>query len=420
MSEIAIKSVCRALACEAPLWLRGCLRGASQAKALPLIPLTLLLVACQPSSTEEDGSSASAEPQYLTTSWPVARGNGSLSGSIPDKAIVSPRIAWSFEAESPISGDAGVYDGSVYFGTDDGVFFSVDLDTGADQWRFTAEDVIESEPAITEDAVYVGSNDGKFHALNRLTGELLWQLEFIDKVVAGANLVKSPIDGEQWLLVAGNDGLLRCLRAKDGSEVWAYETDNIINGSPAMIDDRRVIFGGCDAFLHIVDLEKGEALEQYETEAYIPCSVAVYEGIGYSGNYANQVIAFDPGDDGQLWTYEDKSFPFFSSPAVNEELVFIGSRDKNLHAIDRKTGEGRWTYRTSGRVDSSPLAFSDAVVFGSTDGWLYAMNQADGQELWKFELGGSLLASPVYSSGKLLIGTQSGTFFALESGESTS
>jgi outer membrane protein assembly factor BamB len=184
-----------------------------------------------------------------------------------------------------------------------------------------------------------------------------------------------------------------------------------------MLDEKRIIFGGCDAFLHIVNLENGESIEQYETNAYIPCSVAVYDGIGYSGNYANEVLAFDPGDRGQLWTYSDRQFPFFSSPAVNETHVFIGSRDKRLHAIDREMGVAAWTYQTSGRVDSSPLAFSDAVVVGSTDGWLYAVSQIDGTELWKIELGASLIASPVFANGKLIIGSQGGTLFSLESGK---
>jgi len=128
-------------------------------------------------------------------------------------------------------------------------------------------------------------------------------------------------------------------------------------------------------------------------------------------------LAFDPGDRGQIWTYSDRQFPFFSSPAVNETHVFIGSRDKRLHAIDRETGVAAWTYQTSGRVDSSPLAFSDAVVVGSTDGWLYAVSQADGTELWKMELGASLIASPVFANGRLIIGSQGGTLFSLESGE---
>lgn len=394
---------------------------ADSSAALPwiLLPFFVLLVACQPSGTKEGAIiSDSAKPTYLTTSWPVSRGSQFLSGSIEDAVIVSPAIAWTFEAGSAISGDAGIYDNTVYVGTDEGLFYAVDLETGVERWSFEAEDVIESEPAITEDAVFMGANDGQFYALNRESGELLWKLQFNDKITAGANLVKSPVNGEPLLLVAGNDGMLRCLRTGDGSEVWSYQTDNLINGSPAMLDDERIIFGGCDSFLHIVNLADGESIEQYETEAYIPASVAVYEGIGYSGNYANQVLAFDPGDLGELWTYSDKSFPFFSSPAVNEDLVFIGSRDKHLHAINRKTGEAIWTFRTSGRVDSSPVAFSDGVVFGSTDGWLYALNQTDGGELWKLELGGSLIASPVYANGKLIIGSQGGTLFALESGPS--
>lgn len=380
------------------------------------LPILAAFVGCQPSDPGAGEGSASVETQAQTINWPVSRGSRFLSGSIPDSAIVSPTIAWTFEAGSAISGDAGVYDGTVYVGTDDGIFFAVSLADGVERWRFEAEDVIESEPALTDDAVFLGANDGQFYALDRRSGELLWKLQFNDKIPGGANLVSSPIDGEPWLLIAGNDGLLRCLRTEDGSEVWSYQTDNIINGSPAMLDDHRIIFGGCDAFLHIVNLADGESIEQYETEAYIPSSVAVYGGIGYSGNYANQVLAFDPGDLGELWTYSDKSFPFFSSPAVNEKSVFIGSRDKRLHAIDRETGQGIWTYRTSGRVDSSPLAFSDAVVFGSTDGWLYALNQTDGEELWKIELGGSLIASPIYANGKLIIGSQGGTLFALESG----
>lgn len=383
-----------------------------------LVCIAFALVSCRSKEPEaiEEAKSDIAEPQ--TQSWAIPRGSPFMSGSIPDKVITSPRIAWSFEAGAPISGDAGIYEDTVYVGTDDGVFFAIDFATGSEKWRFETGDIIESEPAITSESVFFGANDGQFYALDRVTGEKRWSRQFIDKVSAGANLAKSPVDGEQWVLVAGNDGLLHCLKASDGSEVWSYQTDNIINGSPAMLDESRIIFGGCDAFLHIVNLENGESVEQYETNAYIPCSVAVYDGIGYSGNYANEVLAFDPGDRGELWVYSDRQFPFFSSPAVNETHVFIGSRDKRLHAIDRQTGTAIWTYRTSGRVDSSPLAFSDAVVFASTDGWLYAVDQASGEELWKIELGASLIASPVFAKGRLIIGSQGGTLFALESGSS--
>ncbi len=283
-------------------------------KAAYLLTLLLVLASCKSQDSGEENTSQTKADPFQTMSWALPRGSSLMSGSIPDKVITSPRIAWSFDAAAPISGDAGVYGDRVYFGNDDGLFFALDLETGEESWRFETGDVIESEPAISSGLVFFGANDGQFYALDRLTGEERWRRQFDDKVPGGANLANSPIDGEPWVLVAGNDGMLRCLKAIDGSDVWSYQTDNLINGSPAMLDDSRIIFGGCDAFLHIVNLENGESIEQYETNAYIPCSVAVYDGIGYSGNYANEVLAFDPGDRGQIWTYSDRQFPFLARP----------------------------------------------------------------------------------------------------------
>jgi len=393
-------------------------KGVLMPQVFAALALSVCLGACSPSGSDSaDTHSESANKAFITNDWPLARGNPQLNGSLLDPVIQRPEIAWTFDAGSAISVDAAVYAGTVYIGSDEGTLFALSLDDGSLIWKFDSGDVIESEPAVSKDKIFFGSNNGKFFALDRNTGEEVWSIDLIDKITAGANFARSPDGTEEWLLVAGNDGALRCLRTTDGSEVWIYQTDNYINGSPAMLDDQRVIFGGCDALLHVLNVADGTAEERYETTAYIPSSVAVYQKIGYCGNYANEVIAFDYFEDGHLWTYADKSFPFFSSPAVNDKFVFIGSRDKRLHAIDRETGVGAWTFTSRGRVDSSPLAFSDAVVFGSSDGWLYALEQSAGQELWKIELGSAIIASPIFASGKLIIGTQGSILYALESGD---
>ena len=252
-------------------------RAAVGSKGSPVLLgiVAMLLSACQPTGPGT-AESTDVKSGPITKSWALPRGNSGLSGSIRDEIIDNPRIAWTFDAGSPISGDAGVYDGIVYVGTDDGVFFAIDFESGQEIWRHTGEDVIEAEPAISEDLVFIGASDGQFYALDRATGEERWKIQLDDKITAGANLIESPNGDGRWVLVAGNDGLLRCLLAEDGQEVWSYMTDNYINGTPAMLDNQHIIFGGCDAFLHIVNVENGEAIEQYETTAYIPSSVAVY------------------------------------------------------------------------------------------------------------------------------------------------
>ncbi len=51
----------------------------------------------------------------------------------------------------------------------------------------------------------------------------------------------------------------------------------------------------------------------------------------------------------------------------------MGSTDFNLYALDAHTGEKMWTFKTGRSVHSSP-AVSDGVVYvGSFDNTLYAL-----------------------------------------------
>ena len=75
--------------------------------------VAMLLSACPPTGPEM-AESADSESGPITKSWALPRGDSGLSGSIPDEIIENPKIAWTFDAGSPISGDAGVYDGTVY------------------------------------------------------------------------------------------------------------------------------------------------------------------------------------------------------------------------------------------------------------------------------------------------------------------
>ena len=43
-----------------------------------------------------------------------------------------------------------------------------------------------------------------------------------------------------------------------------------------------------------------------------------------------------------------------SSPAFADGLVYIGSDDGNLYAIDAASGRQRWVHRTAGPVDYQP------------------------------------------------------------------
>jgi outer membrane protein assembly factor BamB len=107
--------------------------------------------------------------------------------------------------------------------------------------------------------------------------------------------------------------------------------------------------------------------------------------------------------------------PYHASPAVTDDYVFIGSRDKQMHCIDRKTGQGVWKFAARGRIDSSPVVVGKRVFFGSADRNLYAVNIANGEQQFKFNAGGDLSASPAVGEGCLVIGAEgpNGAIFCL-------
>ena len=73
------------------------------------------------------------------------------------------------------------------------------------------------------------------------------------------------------------------------------------------------------------------------------------------------------------WSYATGG-TVYSSPAVANGVVYVGSEDNNLYALDAKTGAKLWSYATGGPVDSSPAVANGVVYVGSDDNNVYALN----------------------------------------------
>ena len=377
------------------------------------LSLALGLTGCGDRSTPaamDEKTPAAAAPEI---SWPMTRGGPALSGNVPANIPVEPVTAWTFTAAGPVSAEAAIADGRIYVGTNTGTLHCLSADSGQERWRFETKDAITAAPAVRAGKVYVSSNDGRLYALNADTGTEAWNFPSEDKISAGAIAIRSPDGTADWVLLNGYDGATRVLNAADGKLVWSYQTDDYINGSPAVVDGRYLVFGGCDAQLHVVNLRDGTLVHKIPTSAQIPASIATFGTMAFCGNFANEAVAFDVTGGKVAWVYEDRALPFFSSPAVNDRLVLIGSRDKHLHAIDRNTGEAVWKFQTGGRVEGSPVVFTDGVLFGSSDGRLYAASLEAGAELWQLDLGESLVASPAFGGQQVIIGGEKGTVFAI-------
>jgi len=131
---------------------------------------------------------------------------------------------------------------------------------------------------------------------------------------------------------------------------------------------------------------------------------AVREGVVYFGSADNHVYAVDAETGNEMWRFRTFG-KIFSTPAVIGSMLFIGSYDKNLYAIGIDDGKEIWRFSTGGEIASSPFVHGNLVLVGSKDGYLYALDKKTGKNIWKFKTGDWVAASPTVWNDKIYIGS---------------
>ncbi|MHB8519129.1 MAG: outer membrane protein assembly factor BamB family protein [Limisphaerales bacterium] len=342
--------------------------------------------------------------------WPMFRGGPALlgvaAGSLPEPL----GLLWSYKTEGPIKSSPAMVDGRIFFGANDSNVYALSLAGGKKIWSFKTGGEVESSPLVLQGRVFVGSADGSLYALEADTGKRLWKYDTGDKILGAPNWVRAPKGDATWVLIGSYDFKLHCVDAATGKAVWTYESGNYINGSPAVAGGQTV-FGGCDAQLHVISLATGEQVKAVDAGAYIAGSVALADHRAYFGHYENAFLCVDLEAAKIEWTYKDRAFPYFSSPAVTADHVVFGGRDKMLHCVRRADGQSVWTFATRGKVDSSPVVCGGKVVVGSDDGHLYVVSLADGKEQWSYDIGQPVSSSPAVLDGRIAIGAEDGSLY---------
>ncbi len=176
---------------------------------------------------------------------------------------------------------------------------------------------------------------------------------------------------------------------------------------------------------------------QFHTKGQILSSPAISGGVLYVGSSDHFLYALDAGTGVIKWKFETAG-RITSSPAVSEGLVLFGSFDSNFYAVDAASGKLKWKFKTPGERRfaathlhgaepaaesmpdpfdfylSSPVVSNGAVYFGNGDTNIYALDAASGTLKWKFKTDDVVHASPAISDDTLFVGSWDSFFYALD------
>ena len=161
------------------------------------------------------------------------------------------------------------------------------------------------------------------------------------------------------------------------------------------------------------------------------------DGVIFFGSDDGNVYAVDAKTGRQVWRHTTGG-PVPSTPAIGGDTLYIGSYDGKFYALNARTGAMRWKFATDGErrfeakglhgmqpknqtiADpfdvflSSPVLAEGMVYFGSGDGHVYALSAASGELKWRFETGDVVHAAPAYADGVLYFGSWDSYLYAVD------
>ena len=160
-------------------------------------------------------------------------------------------------------------------------------------------------------------------------------------------------------------------------------------------------------------LPKGQVQWTFSTGGVVQSSPTIVDGMVYFGSADGKIYAVDAVSGNEKWEYQTGSW-VLSSPAVVDGVVYIGSNDGRMLALDALTGKQIWSFRTPYPVVSSAAVADGIVYFGADDYNLYALDAKTGRQLWKFQTGHQIRSSPVVANGIVYLGSADGNLYALD------
>jgi serine/threonine protein kinase/outer membrane protein assembly factor BamB len=102
----------------------------------------------------------------------------------------------------------------------------------------------------------------------------------------------------------------------------------------------------------------------------------------------------------------------------DRKVIYIGSSDGYLYALDAAKGNTMWQYDTGAAVVASPVFGKEKIIVASSNGSLHALSP-NGQKLWEYTSTSPLVATPLVRNDDLLLSSMDGTLKFLNGNDGT-
>lgn len=345
---------------------------------------------------------------------------------IINELLISPETKWKYKTKGQIHASVVTDGNNIFVGSGDSCFYSLEAKSGELNWKYKTNGKIFSTAIIQGKYVYFLSYDGFLYKLKKNSGEFIWKFstlgekthkiknyynydEFVPDFWDFYQSSPSILDDKIYF---GCGQYFYSVNIHSGKELWKYKTDGVIHSSPA-IQDHKVVFGSYDSRVYCLDANTGNEIWTYETgrdTAYyvwlgVEASPMIHQDKVYIGSRDAKIYCFDLNSGDTIWTNNNFNRSWMPSSFANgKDKIYCGSSDGfSFYEINKKNGKIEFSVNTNSYTFSSPALTDQLAYIGSANGRLYAINLDDKKVQFEYKTTGVLSDSlKIYTDDGIL------------------
>lgn len=275
-------------------------------------------------------------------------------------------------------------------------------------------------------AVFTTFNDMRVAAFDARTGKPRWQIRL--PVPAGAPATGftslANVAAYQDVIVVPAWDLVGLDRATGAVRWTLHESDDFPGYGAVSVAGGQVYAVGkylysVNAITGMLNWRKDLGEQPFhpvvaDTVIYVTTRGEVLPGILGDGH----AFALNVTTDSVLWSFaiQDSATPVnggsIGPAVVTDSLVLFAGTNGTVYALDRTTGQPRWTNSANDRYDAGLAVISSTVIVAGDRGIVRGLDLATGQSLWQVNVISSVFEPITAGDGFALV--SNGILFALD------
>jgi outer membrane protein assembly factor BamB len=286
-------------------------------------------------------------------------------------------LLWRIPVVGGVEGGADYINDRLFFGGNNGLFYSASLKNGEVFWTFPVKTEVLSAPTLWEGNVYFLAGNNILYALDASEGRELWIYSRVDSQNISVRGASRSVIHKGVLYMGFSDGYMVALDAKTGTvkwEQWLNKNKRFkdLDGAP-LVDGDEVYITGFDSALYCLKKDSGTLLWKSDPGGFGDILVNEDQIIYSSSN--GQVIALNKKDGSKIWTYAIED-GVATSPIIYQNKIVVAESQGKVLFLNMKTGKLESSF-DPGRGSFSPLAVDEKkneLYFISREALLYKLS----------------------------------------------